>query len=147
MLDLLNYQHVTILKLLVVAGKKYLQKIILTLWLRLWSLSTIWNITSLNACLRDFYAAKCYEQDFVSMYVQITIFIKTILESPYKVLLGPYILVAPTQPVFFFKGRWVSSNFWHLNCYNFCIILRKNAKLYFLETSHWSLKTRQKSYL
>ena len=66
-------------------------------------------------------------------YVQITIFIKTILESPYKVLLGPFILVAPTWSSFFFNGPWVLSNFWHLDCYNFGDILRKNAKLYFLE--------------
>ena len=38
-------------------------------------------------------------------YVQITLFNKTILESPYKFLLGPYILVTPTRPVFFFNGR------------------------------------------
>ena len=38
-------------------------------------------------------------------YVEITIFIKTILESPYQVRLSPYILVAPPRPVFFFKDR------------------------------------------
>ena len=43
-------------------------------------------------------------------YVKITI--KIILESPFKILLGPYILVTPTRPVFFFKSRWVLSNFW-----------------------------------
>ena len=31
----------------------------------------------------------------------VTEFIKTILESSYKVLLGPYILAAPTRLVFF----------------------------------------------
>ena len=62
-------------------------------------------------------------------HVQITIFIKAILESPYKVLLGPYILVAPTRPVFFFNGRWVLRNFWHLDCYNFCGILRKKCEI------------------
>ena len=32
------------------------------------------------------------------VYVQITIFIKAILESPYKALLGPYIFMAPMWP-------------------------------------------------
>ena len=54
--------------------------------------------------------------------------------------------MAPTRPIFFFNGRWVLNNFWHLDSYNFCDILRKNAKLYFLEASHWSLTTRLKSY-
>ena len=57
-------------------------------------------------------------------------FIKTILESSFKVLLGTYILVASTRPVVFFKGRWVLSNFWHLDCYNACYILRKIAKFF-----------------
>ena len=77
-------------------------------------------------------------------YVQITIFIEAILESLYKVLLGPYILLAPTLPVFFFNGGWVLINFWHFDCYNLYfennIFWEKNAKLYFLEASHWSLK-------
>ena len=69
-------------------------------------------------------------------HVQITTtFIKTILESPYKVLLSPYILVIPTRLVFFFNGCWVLRNFWHLDCHNFCDSLRKNVKLYFLEAS------------
>ena len=46
----------------------------------------------------------------------------------------------------FVKGRWVLSTFWHLDCYNFCYILKKIAKLYLLEASHRSLKTHQKSY-
>ena len=46
----------------------------------------------------------------------------------------------------FFNYRWVLSNFWYLNCYNFCYIFGKNTKLYFLEVSHRSLKTHQKSY-
>ena len=46
----------------------------------------------------------------------------------------------------FFNGRWILSNFWYLDCYNFCYIFSKIAKLYFLEASHRSLKTPQKSY-
>ena len=46
----------------------------------------------------------------------------------------------------FFNDRWILSNFWYLNCYNFCYIFGKNTKLYFLEVSHRSLKTHQKSY-
>ena len=40
----------------------------------------------------------------------------------------------------FVKGCWVVSTFWFSICYNFCYILRKIAKLYFLEASHQSLK-------
>ena len=46
---------------------------------------------------------------------------------------------------FFVKSPQVLSNSWHLTCCNFCYILRKIPKLYFLEASHWSLKTSQKS--
>ena len=49
-------------------------------------------------------------------------------------------MVAPTRPVFFFNGHWILSNFWDLVCYNFCNTLRKNAKLYFLEASHYLWK-------
>ena len=115
----------------------------LTLWLRLWLLMAIWKLHHWMPVSRIFMRQKVMNR---IMYVQITIFIKTILESLFKVLLGPYILVAPTWLAFFFNGRWVLSNFWHLDCYNFCDILRKNAKLYFLEASHWPLKTCQKSY-
>ena len=52
----------------------------------------------------------------------ITKFIKTILKSTYKVLLGTYSLAVPTQPIFLLRA------------------------VDFLETSHWSLKTQQKSY-
>ena len=45
----------------------------------------------------------------------------------------------------FVKSPRVLSNVWHLICDNVCYILRKIAKLYFLEVSQWSLKTRQKS--
>ena len=45
----------------------------------------------------------------------------------------------------FVKSLRVLSNVWHLICDNFCYILRKIAKLYFLEVSQWSLKTGQKS--
>ena len=61
----------------------------------------------------------------------------TIIERTYKVG-GPNAL----RPLV--KGRWILSNFWHLDCYNFSYILKKTAKLYFLEASHRSLKTRQK---
>ena len=66
-----------------------------------------------------------------------TKFIKTILESTYKVVLDTYNLAAPTRLVSFLtvKGRWVLRNFWHLDCYNFCYILKKTTKLYFLEAS------------
>ena len=70
-----------------------------------------------------------------------TKFIKTILESTYKVVFG-----GPNSVRLFAKGPWVLSNFWHLDCYNFCYILKKIPKLYFLEALHRSLKTRQKSY-
>ena len=43
----------------------------------------------------------------------------------------------------FVKTPRVLSNFWHLICDNFCYIFRKIAKLYFLEASLWSLKTRR----
>ena len=76
----------------------------------------------------------------------VTEFIKTILESSCKVLLGPYILAVPKCSVFFFNGCWILSNFWYLDCYNCRNIYRKIAKLYFLEASHRSLRTRQKSY-
>ena len=59
-----------------------------------------------------------------------TKFIKTILESTFKVVLGTFV-----------KGCWVLSTFWHLDCDNFCYILIKTAKLYFLEASLRSLKT------
>ena len=55
-------------------------------------------------------------------------FIKTIIESSYKFLLGPYSLVAPIHPDFAFNRRLVLSIVWHLNCYKFCFILRKIAK-------------------
>ena len=35
----------------------------------------------------------------------------------------------------FFKGPRVLSNFWYLICYNFCYILRKIAKLHFLDNA------------
>ena len=76
----------------------------------------------------------------------VTEFIKAILESFCKVLLGPYILVVPKRLFFFFNGRWTLSDFWYLDCYGFCYIFRKIEKLYFLEASHGYLKTRQKSY-
>ena len=59
----------------------------------------------------------------------------------YKVVLGIYNLVAPTRPVFFVRGRWILSNFWHLVCYNFCYFLKKTAKLYFFEASQVSENT------
>ena len=62
-------------------------------------------------------------------YVQTIIFIKTILENLYKFLLDPYILVARTQSIFFFNGRWVLGNFWHLCCNIFCNILRKKFEI------------------
>ena len=69
-------------------------------------------------------------------------FIKTILESSCKFLLGPYSLAV----CLFVNDRWILSNFWYLDCYNFCYIFRKIGKLYFLEASHRSLKPRQKWY-
>ena len=75
----------------------------------------------------------------------VTEFINTILRISCKVLLGQYILAVPKHPAFFFNDRWILSDFWYLDCYNFCYIFRKNAKLYFLQASHRSLKTRQKS--
>ena len=71
--------------------------------------------------------------------------IKTILGSTYKFVLGTDILAAPTQCLFV-KGRWVLSNFWHLDCYKFCYILKKIPKLYFLKASHRTQKTSQKLY-
>ena len=44
----------------------------------------------------------------------------------------------------FFKGRWVLSTSWHLDCYNLCNILKKIPKLYLLEASYRSLKIHQK---
>ena len=38
----------------------------------------------------------------------------------------------PNAARLFVKGSWVLSNFWHLDCYNFCYILGKNVKLYLL---------------
>ena len=73
-----------------------------------------------------------------------TKFIKTILERTYKVVLGTYNCASPMRPRLFVRGRWVLCNFWHLDCYNFCYILEKTAKLYLLEASHMSLKTRHK---
>ena len=73
-------------------------------------------------------------------------FIKTILESSCKFLLSLYILTVPKRSLFFFSGRWILSNFWYLDCYNFCYIFRKIAKLYFSQASHRFLKTSQKSY-
>ena len=116
---------------------------ILTLWLRLWSLTTIWNITSLNT--RPVYGTFMWLKIINRIaYVQITIFIKTILESPYKVLLGPFILVAPTWSSFFFNGPWVLSNFWHLDCYNFGDILRKKCKIILFRSLNINLQKHTK---
>ena len=73
-----------------------------------------------------------------------TKFIKITLENTYKFVSGTYNLVAATAASLFVKGHLVLSNFWHLDCCNFCYILKKAAKLYFLEASHRCLKTRQK---
>ena len=70
-------------------------------------------------------------------------FIKTILDSSCKVHI---FWRSRNAPSFFFSGRWILSNFWYLDCYNFCYIFRKIAKLYFSQASHRFLKTSQKSY-
>ena len=75
----------------------------------------------------------------------VTEFIKTILESTCKVLRSIY-FGGPKTSRLFFNSRWILNNFWYLDCYNFCYIFRKIAKLYFLQASHRSLKTSQKSY-
>ena len=47
-----------------------------------------------------------------------TKFIKTILESTYKVIFG-----SPIAVRLFVESRWILNNFWHLDCYNCCYIL------------------------
>ena len=61
-----------------------------------------------------------------------TMFIKTILESTCKVVLGTYNLAASTRPIFLLRAV----EFWHLDWYNFFLYLEK--------ASHRSLKTHQK---
>ena len=71
----------------------------------------------------------------ISKTTNVIDFIKTILKSPCRFLLDNAIWRPQPSP-FFAKGCWVLSTIWYLICYNFCYILRKIAKLYFLEASH-----------
>ena len=70
-----------------------------------------------------------------------TKFIKTILESTYKVVSVTSNLAGSNAARLFVKGCWILSNFWHVDCYNFCYILKKTVKLYFLASFISKIKT------
>ena len=81
----------------------------------------------------------------ISQTTNATDFIKIILKSSCRVQLDARNLTAPKQPVFLLRALEFQATF-EILCYNFYYVLRKIAKLSILEASHWSLKTRQKSY-
>ena len=70
-----------------------------------------------------------------------TKFIKTILESTYKVVLGTYNLAAPTQPAFLLKTVEFKATFDIEIVITFAISWKKLRSY-----TKRSLKTRQKSY-
>ena len=63
---------------------------------------SFWNYAYVSSYLRKF-LEKTMETRLRNILrtANVTEFIKTILESSYKVLLGPYTLATPTLPVFF----------------------------------------------
>ena len=59
-------------------------------------------------------------------------FTKNILEGAYKVIKRPK-KELPYKGPYIFHGPFSFSNFWHLNCYYFGIILTKSIKVHFFE--------------